>query len=404
MLAPVSIRWLAPALAAASLVLGCGGGSSGAAPLATPSPETAGGTGASGSAAPRGVRLRRIGSFASPTYVTAPPGDRRRLFVVEQAGRIRVLVDGRVRARPFLDLRDRVGAGGERGLLSLAFAPDYASSGRFYVDYTDRSGDSHIVEYRRASRVRADPRSARRLIFQPQPEANHNGGLLLFGPDRRLYVGFGDGGGGGDRHGPRGNAQDLGTLLGKILRIDPQPSGGRRYGIPAGNPFATRAGARPETWAYGLRNPWRFAFAAGGQLVIGDVGQDAVEEIDVVRRAGVNLGWRVFEGNRRYAPGERAPAAVGPDITRRHPDWCSITGGVVVRDADLSLRGRYLFGDYCKGDVESARIVDAGVRDVRSTGLHVDGLASFGTDARGRVYAVSTGGPVFRIVARRRGR
>jgi glucose/arabinose dehydrogenase len=386
-------------------MVGCGGGSSGAAPLATPSPDrTAAATPATGGraarAAGRGVRLQRVGSFDAPVYVTSPPGDRRRLFVVEQGGRIRVLVHGRIRARPFLDISAKVRAGGEQGLLSMAFAPDYARSGRFYVDYTDTAGDSRIVEYRRATRARANPRSARQLIFQDQPEANHNGGLLLFGPDGKLYIGFGDGGGGGDRHGPRGNAQNLGTLLGKILRIDPRPDGSRPYTIPTGNPFSGRAGARKEIWAYGLRNPWRFSFAPGGQLAIADVGQDAVEEVDVIRHAGANLGWRVFEGNARYAPGESAPGAVGPDVTRRHADgWCSITGGVVVRSAN-ALRGRYLFGDYCKGDIESARIVGSRVRDVRATRLHVDALASFGRDARGQTYAVSNNGPVYRIVAR----
>jgi hypothetical protein len=361
------------------------------------------GCGASSGAEAGGVRLQRIGTFAAPVYVTSPPGDRRRVFVVEQGGTIRVLVDGHERRTPFLDIRGKVRAGGEQGLLSMAFAPDYRTSGRFYVDYTDRDGDSRIVEYRRSSRnaARANPRSARQLLFQRQPEANHNGGLLLFGPDRKLYVGFGDGGGGGDRHGAHGNAQSLGTLLGKVLRIDPHRSGSKPYSIPPGNPFAHRAGARPEIWAYGLRNPWRFSFAPGGQLVIGDVGQDAIEEIDVIRGAGVNLGWRVFEGGDRYTAGERAPGAVAPDITRRHRDgWCSITGGLVVRDG-IALRGRYLFGDFCAGDIQSARIAGSGVRDVRSTHLHVDGLASFGQDGRGRTYAVSNGGPVYRLVAAR---
>jgi glucose/arabinose dehydrogenase len=388
------------------VLLGCGGSGGGGAPVATASPdvEATAAPGSSGAVAARGARprLKRIGRFDAPTYVTAPPGDRRHLFVVEQGGTVRVLVNGHERARPFLDIRGRVSAGGERGLLSLAFAPDYRRSGRFYVDYTDVHGDSRIVEYRRASAVRADPRSARLVLFQPQPEANHNGGLLLFGPDKRLYVGFGDGGGGGDRHGAHGNAQNLGTLLGKILRIDPRPRGGRAYGIPAGNPFAGRAGARPEIWAYGLRNPWRFTFAPGGQLVIADVGQEAFEEVDVVRHGGVNLGWRVFEGRSRYTPGERAPGAVAPDIVRRHADgWCSITGGVVVRDRRLSLRGRYLFGDFCRGRIESARIVRSGVRDVRRTSLRVGSLSSFGVDGRGRVYAASLDGPVYRLVPRR---
>ena len=287
--------------------------------------------------------------------------------------------------------------------MSLAFAPDYARSGRFYVDYTDTRGDSRIVEYRRQTAERADPASARQLIFQRQPEPNHNGGLLLFGPDGKLYVGFGDGGGSGDRHGPGGNAQNLGTLLGKILRIDPLATGGRPYGVPASNPFAGRSGARAEIWAYGLRNPWRFAFVPGSRvMVIGDVGQDAVEEIDVVRGGRANLGWRVFEGRSRYTRGERAPGAVPPAVQRFHRDGnCSITGGVVVRDAALSsLRGRYLFGDYCKGDVQSGRVEGRSLRDVRDTGIHVGSLTSFGEDGRGRVYVMSLSGGVYRLVPR----
>jgi glucose/arabinose dehydrogenase len=225
----------------------------------------------------------------------------------------------------------------------------------------------------------------------------------MFGPDGLLYIGFGDGGGGGDLHGPHGNGQSLGTLLGKILRIDPRPSGGRPYGIPPSNPFAGRRGARGEIWTYGLRNPWRFSFVPGTRaLVVGDVGQDAVEEIDVVQRPGANLGWRVFEGRSRYTPGETAPAAIAPVIERLHRDGnCSITGGIVVRDRGLpALRGRYLFGDFCVGRIESARIVGGRARDGRRTPLHVEALASFGEDARGRAYAVSLSGPVYRLVPR----
>jgi glucose/arabinose dehydrogenase len=387
--------------AATGLAVGCGG-SGGAPPTATASPDTpAAGAEGGGAAAARGVALRTVGRFDAPTYVTAPPGDRRRLFVVEQAGRILVVDRGRVRARPFLDIRGKVSAGGERGLLSMAFAPDYRRSGRFYVDYTDRNGDTRVVEYRRASANRARAGSARLVLFLRQPESYHNGGLLLFGHDRRLYVGLGDGGGGGDLHGRHGNGQNLRTLLGKILRIDPRRRGRRAYTVPRDNPFVHRRHARPEIWTYGLRNPWRFSFAPGGQLVIGDVGQDAVEEIDVIRHGGVNLGWRVFEGRSRYTPNERARNAVGPDITRRHADgWCSITGGIVVRDRTVSVHGRYLFGDFCRGRVESARIVGSGVRDVRRTPLRVAALSSFGEDGRGRAYAVSLNGPVYRIVAK----
>jgi hypothetical protein len=361
------------------------------------------GCGGDGASARGAVGLKRIGTFSEPVYVTAPPGDKRRVFVVERGGRIRVLVDGKRRARPFLDIRSKVSSGGERGLLSMAFAPDYASSGRFYVDYTDTNGDSRIVEYRRQSAERADPGSARELLFQRQPEPNHNGGLLLFGPDRKLYIGFGDGGGGGDRHGAHGNAQNLGTLLGKVLRIDPLPAGGRPYGIPSDNPFAARSGARGEIWAYGLRNPWRFSFhPRTGALLIGDVGQDAVEEIDVVRGGGANLGWRVFEGRSRYTSGESAPGAIGPALQRFHRDGnCSITGGIVVRDRALTrLRGRYLFGDYCKGQIQSARVRGGSLRRVHRVGIHVGGLSSFGEDGRHRVYAISLGGGVYRLVQR----
>jgi glucose/arabinose dehydrogenase len=390
-------------LGAGALFAACGSGNGGTA--------AGGGTGAddapaTGTTAARGVRLKRIGRFQAPVYVTSPRGDRRHLFVVEQAGRVRVLVGGRLRAAPFLDIRSQVTSGGEQGLLSIAFAPDYARSGRFYVYFTDRSGDQRIVEYHRATATRADPGSARLVLRMADHESNHNGGLMLFGPDGHMYVGTGDGGGGGDRHGPRGNAQDLGSLLGKILRIDPAPSRGRPYTVPSGNPFTGRAGARPEVYAYGLRNPWRFSFdRRTGDLSIGDVGQNAVEEIDFVRRGrgrGANFGWRVFEGRSRYTPGESAPGSVRPVITRSHANgWCSITGGVVVRDPALAgLRGRYVFGDFCKGRIQSARLSAGRARSVRTTSLHVASLSSFGEDARGRVYATSLDGPVYRLVPR----
>ena len=369
-----------------------------AARAATPAPTA--------EAAATGVRLARVGSFDTPVYVTSPPADRGRLFVVEQSGRIMVVRGGRKLARPFLDIRRLVTAGGEQGLLSVAFAPDYARSGRFYVYYTARDGDQRIVEYRRASADRADAGSARLVLEMPDEESNHNGGLLLFGPDDLLYVGTGDGGGGGDQHGRRGNGQDLGSLLGKILRIDPRPSGSRPYRVPASNPFAGRSGARGEIYSYGLRNPWRFSFdRRTGALAIGDVGQNEVEEIDFVRRgkgAGANFGWRPFEGRRRYRDGEPAPGHVPPVIERTHDDgWCSITGGVVVRDRALGgLYGRYLFGDVCKPRIYSARLASPRARGLRTTSLRVPSVVSFGEDARGRVYAVSHQGAVYRLAPR----
>jgi glucose/arabinose dehydrogenase len=373
--------------AAALLVLGCGGGDDRArATTTTPAARSATATPAPTAVAARpGLRLKQVGTFDNPVYLTAPPGDRSRLFVVEQGGRVWIKRRGKRLARPFLDISGRISSGGERGLLSLAFAPDYRSSGRFYVYFTARDGDIRIVEYRRQSANRADPRSARRLLSVTHPASNHNGGLVLFGPDGLLYAGLGDGGGGGDRHGRRGNAQNLGTVLGKIIRFDPR-----------------QRPVRPQIYAYGLRNPWRFSFTPSGNLVIADVGQGSVEEVDIVSRRGANLGWRVFEGRSRYTSGESAPGHIPPVIQRFHSDGnCSITGGVVVRDPVLSeLRGRYVFGDFCKGDIESARLRGTKARNVRGTPLHVDSLSSFGVDGRRRVYALSLNGPVYRLVPR----
>ena len=374
------------------------GGSSAVDEAASEDPDAAG-------AQARGVRLVLIGRFDQPLYVTSPPGDTRRQFVVEQGGRIFVIRGGRRLAQPFLDIRSQVLSGGEQGLLSLAFAPDFATSRRFYVYFSGRDGRQNVVEYRAASADRADPGSARLVLRMDDSEANHNGGLLLFGPDRHMYIGTGDGGGAYDQHGARGNAQSLGSLLGKILRIDPRPSGGRPYRIPRSNPFVRRAGARGEIYSYGLRNPWRFSFDRRTQdLSIGDVGQDSVEEIDFVRRGrgrGANFGWRPFEGDRRVVD-EPAPGAIAPVITHSHgAGWCSITAGVVVRDPRLpALAGRYVYGDLCVGRILAARL-RAGRR---TTGRDMDlprvvGLSSFGEDAGGRVYASSIAGPVYRLAA-----
>ena len=401
---------VAAAVALAVLVLGCGGSDGGSAARATPTATQPAPTAAAEATATpaaqrrRGVRLVRIGTFNAPVYVTAPPGDRRVQFVVEQDGRIMVVRNGRKRSAPFLDISSQVTSGGEQGLLSMAFAPDYASSGRFYVYFTDNSGDQRVVEYRRASADRADPDSARLVLEMADSEPNHNGGLLLFGPGGHLYIGTGDGGGGGDRHGARGNAQNLGSLLGKILRIDPRPANDRPYSVPASNPFVGRSGARGEIYAYGLRNPWRFSFdRRNGDLSIGDVGQGDVEEIDFVRsRRGENFGWRPFEGRRRYTPGESAPGHVRPVVQRFHDDGnCSITGGVIVRDRSVpALFGRYVFGDFCRGRVETAKLRPGRATQQRTTRLRVSSLSSFGEDARGRVYATSLDGPVYRLAAR----
>jgi glucose/arabinose dehydrogenase len=411
--------FLAAVLAAVTLVA-CGSDGDGAgasttaqdAPAAAEPDTDAGATADTGTgtaaAAAKGVKLVRVGTFDQPLYVTAPPADRRRIFVVGQTGRIEVVRAGKKLATPFLDLRGKITAGGEQGLLGLAFAPDYATSGRFYVYFTGTDAKQHLVEYRRgASEDVADAGSARTLFVHDDPEPNHNGGQLAFGPDKLLYVGTGDGGGGDDQHGARGNAQNLASPLGKILRIDPRADGAEPFTVPAGNPFVGRSGARPEIYAYGLRNPWRFSFdRATGDLTIGDVGQDAVEEIDFARKGtarGANYGWRPWEGRERNFQ-ESAPGARFPVITKTHDDgWCSITGGYVVRDKAVpGLYGRYVYGDYCKGQLRSARLAGGkATGDQAIPGLPtISGLDSFGEDAAGRVYVVSQAGSVYRFAAR----
>jgi glucose/arabinose dehydrogenase len=352
-----------------------------------------------------GVRLLRVGTFVAPTYVTAPPGDRTRRFVTERDGRVVLLRGGR--RTTFLDIGARVQTGGESGLLSMAFHPGYARNRRYLVYYVALDGAISIVQFR-ATRDgnRTRPGSGRLVLRQPHPRFNHKGGQLQFGPDGMLYAGLGDGGGSGD---PDRNAQDLSSLLGKILRIDPRPGGG--YRVPGDNPFAGRRGTRGEVFAYGLRNPYRFSFdRRTGAMAIGDVGQDAVEEIDYLpaaRRAdrprgGANLGWSLFEGRRRFRSGS-APGHVAPAVERTHDQGsCSIAGGYVIRDRSLgALRGAYVYGDLCDPALRVARLRPGGARRDRRLGPSVPQLVSFGEDARGRVYVVSLAGGVFRLAPRR---
>ena len=340
--------------------------------------------------------------------VAQPKGDTSRLFVVEHAGKVILLKNGKPLSTPFLDISNRVSCCGERGLLGLAFAPDYQSSGLFYVDYTDTNGDTRVAEYRRSARNAnvADPASARIVLAQTQPQPNHNGGNIVFGPDQMLYIGLGDGGSGNDPHGPIGNGQNLDTLLGKILRINPAKSGSDAYTVPSDNPFVGQAGARPEVWAWGLRNPWRFSFdRKTGGLAIGDVGQDQIEEVDwspsPLRGRGANFGWRPFEGTRSNFPAETAVGAVPPVIQYSHgADGCSVTGGFVIRDPRLSaLDGRYLYGDFCSGKLWTANLrpgrLAATVRGALP--IKVPLLASFGEGSDGRIYVVSLGGRVSRL-------
>jgi glucose/arabinose dehydrogenase len=351
-----------------------------------------------------GVKLSKVGDFDEPVYVTQPPGERGpagRLFVVERGGTIRFVSQGKVIPTPYLDVSSRIATGfEEQGLLSMAFAPDFKQSGRFYVDYTDSAGDIRVVEYREADSGLADPDSARLVLGVEHSENdNHNGGLLLFGPDRSLYIGVGDGGAAGD---PHRNGQSLSTLLGKILRIHPLPSGGKPYGIPKDNPFVGRPGDRPEIFDYGLRNPWRFSFdPVTGALLIGDVGQDQFEEVDDLPRgkqAGANLGWSAFEGDARFNEDQKAPGAVRPILTYGRDRGCSITGGYVVRDPALAtLYGRYIYGDFCLGELRSLIPAIPKAKDDKALGVSVPGLSSFGEDSAGHIYATSLQGPVYRL-------
>jgi glucose/arabinose dehydrogenase len=331
------------------------------------------------------LRLVRVASgFTEPVHVASTPSEPHRLYVVEQIGRIRVIVRGRVRATPFLDIRDRVRSGGEQGLFAVAFHPRYAQNRRLFVHYTDRNGDTRVVQYRSNGR-RVLERTARRLLFADQPYANHNGGQLAFGPDGLLYLGLGDGGGGGD---PENRAQRLSTRLGKILRRN-----------------VNRAGARWHIVGYGLRNPWRFSFdRETGDLYIGDVGQNAWEEVNFARRgsAGLeNYGWDVYEGRAIYErkrpnPAGRLvmPIAVYP-LGGGH---CAVTGGFVYRGARMpALRGRYFYGDYCSGTVWSLRVEGGRARGLRREPFRVPLLSSFGESARGELHFVSRAGTIYRL-------
>ena len=351
--------------------------------------------------------LRRIGTFRTPVYVTAPPGDTRRVFVVEQAGRVKVRRGSRNLSRPFLDIRRLVQDGGERGLLSIAFSPDYATSRRFYIYYTDNRGDIRIEEFRRSrsNPDRADHDSRRFVIRQRHRQfSNHNGGQVQFGPDGLLYAAPGDGGGGGD---PLRAAQDMGTLLGKVVRIDPRRSGGRRYTVPPSNPFTSRSGARDEIFALGLRNPFRFSFdRQAGDMIIADVGQSAIEEINFAaapgRGSGANYGWSRFEGSRTFPGGDNlsdAGTLRDPVLELDHSEgYCSVIGGYVSRDPGVpALAGRYVYGDFCRGGLRSAELSASGASGDRPVGPSVSALSSFGEDARGRLYATSLSGGVWRL-------
>jgi glucose/arabinose dehydrogenase len=337
--------------------------------------------------------LVKLGDFDMPVHVASPPGDASRVFVVEQPGRIQLLVNGQRQATPFLDATGDMLAGGERGLLSMAFSPDYQSSGRFWVYMTVKAsastngteGQIQVREYRRADADHAVPTAVKLLFAVDHNQAdNHDGGQLQFGPDGMLWAGTGDGGG-ADNDAVPGSAQSTTSLLGKLLRVDPN------------------AGGQPQIWALGLRNPWRFSFdRANGDLVIGDVGQGEVEEIDWApapgRGQGANYGWPCFEGRAAHNSCS-APGAVPPTLEKTHggDGYCAIVGGYVVRDAGLpSLAGRYIYGDNCSAPLRSVALSNPATD--AATGLSLGGLSSFGEDACGHLFATSVGGGgVYRI-------
>jgi glucose/arabinose dehydrogenase len=313
-------------------------------------------------------------------HVTAAPGEPERLYLVDRDGLILILEDGQLADAPFLDVRDLVTSGGEQGLLSVAFHPDYEENRLFYVNYTDLQGDTRVVEYEAAD---GSPTRGRELLFVDQPYANHNGGQLAFGPDGLLYVGMGDGGSGGD---PENRAQNLSSRLGKLLRLD-----------------VNREEATWEMVAYGLRNPWRFSFdRETGDLWIGDVGQGEIEEIDYLPRDTdglVNFGWDVFEGTQPFEDKEPNPRGelVGPVAEYGHGQGCSVTGGFVYRGQRIpAARGLYFYGDYCSG---LAWTFTPEEERVRPLPFEVQGLSSFGEDAAGELYLVTLDGELFRLEA-----
>jgi hypothetical protein len=345
-----------------------------------------------------------VGDFSDPVALAAPPRDASRLFVVQRGGQVRLVKDGVAAVAPFADLSAFVVAGGERGLLGMAFPPDYAASGRAYVFLTAKSpaGELQVRELQRSvDPDRAVAGAGRLVLAVPHPDSNHNGGQLAFGPDGLLYAATGDGGGAND---PGDDAADPASLLGKVLRIDP-----RTGAAPPGNPFGN------AVWAYGLRNPWRFSFdRATGDLVIGDVGQGVKEEVDWAPAAagggrGADFGWRCWEGtiatpsdpsDRNSAPlCPVLPTGTQPPALERDHDadgFCAIVGGFVVRDPGVpSLAGRYLYGDNCHSGLESVVLGAPG--GPADTGLSVGALTSFGEDACGRIYTASLGGRVSRL-------
>jgi glucose/arabinose dehydrogenase len=397
-------------VAALALAGGCGGQDTDQDPPDRPGPGTAPastGPAQATPSAPAGpptqaqldrvaVRLDRLARLREPVTLAVADDDTT-LYVGERTGRIRVIRDGRLDPQPLLDLTDQVVVEGEGGLLGVAVAPD----GRhLYASFTDRRHAVRLIEVTLDGDA-ADPASRRDVLTVAQPSTRHHGGNLVFGPDGLLWIGIGDGSPGGD---PNNAAQSLAVLSGKLLRLDPTPTGGKGYTVPTSNPFVGKAGARPEVWAYGLRNPWRFSFdRATRDLWIGDVGQYVVEEIDVIslrRSAGANFGWNRLEGRRRFH-GSPPPRAVPPVHQYNHSNGrCAVVGGHLYRGTQLrGLQGAYLYGDVCDGRIRAlARARGQALRH-RDLGLRLPGLVSFAENHAGELYALSLAGGVYRLAA-----
>jgi glucose/arabinose dehydrogenase len=340
-----------------------------------------------------------ITGLEAPVYMTVPDDGSGRFFFVEQAGRIRIYQNGQLNEQPFLDIRQEVSLASERGLLGLAFHPNYTQNGYFYVNYTDRNGNTVIARFQVSAQDpdRADPQSEMHLLEVNQPYANHNGGMVAFGPDGYLYLGLGDGGSAGD---PHNNAQSLDTLLGKILRIDVDSS--EPYAIPPDNPFLEGQG-RPEIWAYGLRNPWRFSFdTATSDLYIGDVGQNEWEEIDYLpagSSGGTNFGWNYMEGNHIYRDNQPQNLDLTPPVAEyNHSQGCSVTGGYVYRGTNLpDWDGIYLFGDYCSGIVWGLFQLSPGAWEQQKLFETGARISSFAQDLQGEVYLINLNGSISKL-------
>jgi glucose/arabinose dehydrogenase len=343
------------------------------------------------------ISLATIGSFDEPVDAAWRAGDST-MFVVQRGGTIVPVREG-VGGAPVLDIQTLTVGEGERGLLGLTFSPDGKLA---FVNHTDRSGDTNIVEYRVGTDGSFDASSRRVLLTIGQPYANHNGGNVTIGPDGMLYIGMGDGGSGGD---PERYSLNVTSLLGKILRIDPTPTADQPYTVPADNPFVGVSGARPEIWSVGVRNPWRMSFdSETGDLWFGDVGQGEIEEIDVARAAdgggrGVNWGWSAFEGSQRFNTDQSADGATPPVFEYVHGDaGCSVSGGAVARDATFpALAGWYVFGDYCSGIITGLRVEGATVTNTLTLGK-LDSVTAVRAAPDGSLYAISIAGPIAKIV------